>query len=85
MRELQLTSIQLQYIKSLPITSERIQQEIQSWYLDDREQCYIVISDDMAEELRSEFTEYLAKNGFDRTYELTKDGKVLEQLIDIFA
>jgi hypothetical protein len=37
-----------------------------------------------AEEFREAFTEYLAKVGFDESYELTAEGKLLEDLIDRF-
>jgi hypothetical protein len=39
---------------------------------------------DVAEEFRAAFTERLAKIGFDSQYEVTSDGKLLEDLIDLF-
>ncbi len=36
------------------------------------------------EEFREAFTEQLAKVGFDETYELTPEGRILEDLIDNF-
>ena len=37
-----------------------------------------------SEEFRAVFTERLAKVGFDEAYELTAEGKLLEELIDRF-
>lgn len=37
-----------------------------------------------AQELRAQFTEQLARSGFDDAYRLTSDGEVLEDLIDKF-
>lgn len=39
---------------------------------------------DFAERARSAFTERLAQVGFDQDYELTGEGVVLEELIDLF-
>lgn len=39
----------------------------------------------MAEEFRNIFTERLAKIGFDENYELTTEGRMLEDLIDKFS
>lgn len=42
------------------------------------------ISRAVAEEFRSAFTLQLAKVGFDANYELTTEGRLLEELIDRF-
>jgi hypothetical protein len=39
---------------------------------------------DIAEQLRSSFTDRLAAAGFDANYELTAEGQMLEDLIDRF-
>ncbi|WP_434111520.1 hypothetical protein [Methylocaldum sp. GT1TLB] len=39
---------------------------------------------DSVEEFRDAFTEQLAKVGFDENYDLTPEGKMLEDLIDRF-
>lgn len=43
------------------------------------------LPDALAEELREKFTEQLAKTGFDDAYKPTKEGELLEGLIDIFG
>lgn len=40
---------------------------------------------DVAERFRSTFTERLAQVGFDRDYEPTDEGAMLEDLIDVFS
>jgi hypothetical protein len=42
------------------------------------------VDPDLAERFRSAFTERLAQVGFDPSYELTGEGAVLEELIDVF-
>ena len=43
------------------------------------------LPDAIAEEFREKFTEQLAAAGFDEDYELTKEGELLEGLIDLFG
>lgn len=42
------------------------------------------VSRDLAEEFREAFTNELAKVGFDENYNLTAEGRILEDLIDRF-
>jgi hypothetical protein len=42
------------------------------------------LSRDSAEEFREAFTHELAKEGFDENYDLTAEGRILEDLIDRF-
>lgn len=44
---------------------------------------YIEISDDNADDLRDQLGEQLQKAGFDLNYNLTKEGVILESLIDL--
>lgn len=44
----------------------------------------ILVPHDIAEEIRSAFTDRLAKVGFDADYEPTSEGRMLEELIDRF-
>lgn len=43
---------------------------------------YLVISEEFADELRDAVSETLVENGFDRDYEVTERGRLLEGLID---
>ena len=45
----------------------------------------ILIDDAVAEGMREIFTERLALVGFDDAYELSPEGLILEELIDIFS
>ena len=42
------------------------------------------LSRNLAEEFREAFTTELARVGFDENYDLTAEGRILENLIDIF-
>ena len=44
----------------------------------------VEIDHDLAERFRALFTERLAQVGFDAAYELTGEGVVLEELLDVF-
>jgi hypothetical protein len=44
----------------------------------------VALSSQTAEEMRDVLTERMAKVGFDSAYELTPEGRVLEELIDCF-
>lgn len=45
----------------------------------------LTLHQDVAERFRDEFTHRLAKSGFGTNYEPTREGKLLEDLIDRFA
>lgn len=44
----------------------------------------LTLSRNSAEEFREAFTNELAKVGFDENYDLTAEGRILEDLIDFF-
>jgi len=44
----------------------------------------LVLTSHMAEKFRTIFTDQLAIEGFDESYDLTETGKILEDLIDRF-
>lgn len=48
------------------------------------EKCLIEIQPDMAEQIRDLCADRLMIIGFDEEYRLTKEGKMLERLIDLF-
>jgi hypothetical protein len=43
------------------------------------------VDPDLAERFRAAFTERLAQVGFDSNYEVTGEGAVIEELIDVFS
>lgn len=45
---------------------------------------FIEIDEDVADEIRDWASEELQKRGFDKNYQLTPEGKILEELIDSF-
>jgi len=48
------------------------------------EKWHVDIDSNLADEIRDECLEMLQLIGFDEDYELTKQGEILEELIDIF-
>ncbi len=52
--------------------------------LTDQGGAILTLSRDLAEEFREAFTEQLARVGFDKNYETTPEGRLLEELIDRF-
>lgn len=63
----------------LPSTLHQHLQSAQSNYA-----ITLELSPEMAEEFREVFTEQLARVGFNEAYEPTKEGRLLEDLIDRF-
>ncbi|WP_425637962.1 hypothetical protein ACPUEN_00920 [Algoriphagus yeomjeoni] len=45
---------------------------------------FVEVDEDVADEIRDWAGEELQKKGFDLDYELTSEGKILEELIDAF-
>jgi hypothetical protein len=83
-REVRLTSQEVMYLKNtdfLPVPLKRVIDAAQAI----SPKKYIVrVSRDTSEQLRSSFTDRLAKVGFDANYELTSEGQLLEELITRF-
>ncbi len=72
-----LRSIQACFPDSLLRVLETVQEKTQDTYV-------LSTSREIAEEFRDAFTDRLARYGFDAQYELTEEGKLLEDLIDRF-
>ena len=66
-----LSSVHLAVIKNASMRSKR--------------SAVIELTDAVAEEFREAFTGRLAVVGFDEEYELTVEGRLLEDLIDLFS
>jgi hypothetical protein len=80
---IKLNKKQLDYlIYSLTIEQEILKSKLQ---IEEDNHSFIVrIDEDTADEIRDLVGEQLQKKGFDSNYELTQDGKMLEELIDVF-
>jgi len=77
-----LTKKQLDYL-SYHLSEE---QEILRLKLQIRKEAQFIIDvdEDTADEIRDWASDKLQKKGFDVNYELTDEGKILEELIDLF-
>jgi hypothetical protein len=83
-RTIRLSAKQLEYLKSANFLPASLGAILDTAQYMTTETCSISVSQDTAEEFRSVFTERLARAGFDISYELTDEGRVLEDLIDRF-
>lgn len=82
-RTIRITPTQLEYLKRscfLDISLNQVIQRIQT----KGGKISFRIPHSTAEEFRNAVTERLAEVGFDLNYELTNEGKILEELIDCF-
>ena len=54
--------------------------------IDKKENVYLIeVNDDIADQIRDWANLQLQRKGFDRHYKLTKDGEILDMLIDAFS
>jgi hypothetical protein len=80
---IKLNKKQLDYlIYILTIEQEILKSKLQ--VEEDNHSFIVRIDEDTADEIRDLAGEELQKKGFDSNYELTQDGKMLEELIDVF-
>jgi hypothetical protein len=84
-RSIQIPTRHFQYLRDANYLPPPLAQIIESEESAHGETVVLVLSEDVAEDFRSTFTERLAKAGFGADYELTCEGRMLEELIDRFA
>lgn len=81
MRKVKLSASDIAYLKQSPWLSSGLHRELQELNIQD----YVIeVTEELAEESRSIFTDHLAVVGFDANYQLTPEGRRLEDLIDKF-
>ena len=83
MKQISLTKVEFQYCNSNSLLSSQ-QRDFFSKATIDSEVYLIEISEDAADEIRDLFGERLQIVGFDKNYCPTKEGEILESLIDKF-
>lgn len=83
-KRIQLSSEQMQFIKRSSFLPTSLARVLDAAQFEGNEALAIYISRDVAEAFRSAFTDQLAKVGFNDDYELTSEGRMLEELIDHF-
>ena len=72
------------YLKNAAFLPEELRRIIDAAAANRETAIVMTLSRDMSERFREVFTERLAKVGFDRAYEPTNEGRLLETLIDRF-
>ena len=80
-----LSEREAMYLKNTAFLPEGLAQLIQSAPPADDRGLKIVVSHAVLEQFREAFTEQLAKVGFDAEYRPTREGTLLEGLIDRFC
>jgi hypothetical protein len=83
-RRVHLTSQQLRYLASASYLSKSLRGCVSRVLTSPEGQSSLDIDPRLAEEFRSAFTDRLAAVGFDASYDLNEEGKLLEDLIDAF-
>ena len=81
---IQLSRDQLEYLQCSSFLPAPLVKIVHTWQLKSSDLFFLHISREVAQEFRSIFTERLARVGFDATYALTSEGRMLEELIDCF-
>jgi len=79
-----LTARECLYLMNSKFLPEPLANLISELKRGDKKDATLILSCDVAEEFRSAFTERLARVGFDKEYEPTAEGAILESLIDSF-
>lgn len=84
-RTIKLSKMDLTYLVSTKFLPEDLGQIVATAKTLDDEGRVLRLDQDTAERFRDEFTTRLARVGFDPNYEPTREGQLLEGLIDRFA
>jgi hypothetical protein len=86
MRSIRSTPALISYLRSVGYVSAVLRETIEKPLNEPQEGAVALsLDDDTAERFRAAFTKRLAQVGFGANYELSKEGVVLEDLIDRFA
>jgi len=83
-RSVRLSAAQGEYLLQAAYLPPRLR-EVVSGASFDQHSSGVDVSLEIADDLQSVFTERLAKVGFDTDYNLTDEGAILEELIDVFG
>lgn len=84
-RTIRLSELDLTYLASTKFLPADLAQIVAMAETSEDEGRILRLDRDTAERFRDEFTTRLARVGFDANYEPTREGKLLEGLIDRFA
>ena len=84
MREIILTNQELIYLKSRKFLSKPLFDIVDTAKKNNTAKYRLLIPEDDMDKIRNLCGEQLQLIGFDKDYNLTKDGEMLENLIDVF-
>jgi hypothetical protein len=84
-RTVRLSKIHSTYLANTQFLPEDLERIVSTAETSEDEVRVLRLDPDTAERFRDEFTTRLARVGFDTNYEPTREGKLLEDLIDRFA
>ncbi len=84
MKLIKLNEDEFKYISSASFLSEKLRKNLTQGLQNNSPPYLLNLSEDIADEYRDLFGEQLQINEFDENYELTKEGAILESLIDKF-
>lgn len=82
MTKFRLNTNEINYIKNAVFIKEYLKHDLLNSTNKAGDHFEIQISDNQIEDLEAIFSERLQKAGFDRDYQTTEEGKLLENLID---
>jgi hypothetical protein len=85
MRTVRLSEIEVAYLTNTAILPVDLGETLQAAVRDKGKRWILTLSHETAERFRSELTDRLAKVGFNPDYEPTREGRILEDLIDRFS
>ena len=83
-KRIQISGRELAYLRRASFLPSHLAYVIGSAQIETNGARYLTVARDVAEAFRSAFTDRLAKGGFGGAYELTPEGRMLEELIDRF-
>jgi len=83
-KAVRLSGSQVAYLKSARFLEPSLTQIVEAAEALEGDSHIVRVARDVAEQFRAAFTDRLAKVGFDAQYELTDEGRMLEDLIDRF-
>jgi hypothetical protein len=85
MRTIRLSKLDVAYLANAQFLSDDLAQIVSTATVADNDARLLALDRATAERFRDEFTTRLAKAGFGPDYEPTREGKLLEELIDRFG
>lgn len=79
-----LNKLEYDYLVNLNFLNKKIMGKLNCLRRKNESQCSLELPNEMIEEMRSELEDRLQDIGFDKDYNLTAEGKILENLVDKF-